>query len=75
MSLSSCFPAVFTKGNNFHNFLLAFLDNLALSKWDLLLKEILTFKCRREAKMKMVELLPQKVYLFTLNYFHTILFL
>ena len=28
-----------TKGNNFHGFLFAFLDDIALSKWDLFIKE------------------------------------
>ena len=39
MSTPPYFPTIFTKGNNFHDFLFAYLDDLALPKWDLLLKE------------------------------------
>ena len=34
-----CFSTIFTKGDNFYNFLVASLESLALQKWNLLLKE------------------------------------
>ena len=57
MSTAPCFPASFAKENNFRDFLFAFLDNAALSKHGLFLKErICSLKSwplmRREAKMK-----------------------
>ena len=39
IGIPSYFPAIFTKGNNFCDFLFAFLDDEALQKWGLLLKE------------------------------------
>ena len=34
-----CFSSIFTKGNNFCDFLFASIDGIALPKWGLFLKE------------------------------------
>ena len=44
MGTSTFFSAIFTKGNNFYDFLFASLDNIALPKGILLLKERISFK-------------------------------
>ena len=78
MDVSPCFSAIIKKVNNFSELLFDFLDNHALPKWGLLLKErICSCKSkffllkagptlRRQQKMNMAELLPEKVGLFTL---------
>ena len=81
MSTTPWFSIIFTKGNNFCDFLFAFIDNAALSKYligstlkgkNLLLwEQILFFKSwplmRWEAEKNIKELLLLKVYPFTLK--------
>ena len=73
MATSPSFSVMFSNGDNFHDLLFGYPENEVFQKWDLLLKkefapreQILFFKCcslmRWEAKMKMTELLPLKVY-------------
>ena len=59
MDTPPCFSAILTKENNFYDFLLGFLADRAF-----LWEHILCLKSRpplkREAKMKMAELLPHR---------------
>ena len=81
MSTFPCFSTIFTKGNNFCDFLFAFLMLKPVLHWGLLIEErirelILSNKSgpllRRETKMKMAGLLPLKMYLCTQRCFTTL---
>ena len=51
----------FTKGNNYCEFLFAYFDTKAVSKWVLLLKE------QREAKIELAKLLSLIMYFYTIE--------
>ena len=78
MGIPPSFSPMFTKGDNFRDFLFAYLEDDVFPKWRLLLKERICSKGGKvfplradlfiwEATMKITELLPLKVYLFTLK--------
>ena len=82
MSTPPSFSAIYSKGDNFCDFLFAYLNDKVFSKWGLLLKERICslgskfFSLRVDPKwdgrqkIKIKELLPLKVYQF--NFRHTV---
>ena len=77
MGIPTSISALFSKGDNYCDFLFAYLEDEVLSKWGLLLKEFALMAAKSflhkmtqfiwEATMKITELLPLKVYPFTLS--------
>ena len=78
MGVPPSFSAMFSKGDNFRDFLFAYLEDDVFPKWSLLLKERICSKGSKvfpllddlfiwEATMKVTELFPLKVYPFTLK--------
>ena len=55
MGTQACVSAIFTKGNNFHDFQGGLLEGETLLKWSLLLKERI---CSKGANSSLLELIP-----------------